>query len=92
MYMLNLQQCDILSDVSDIKSRLSTHNFDVCFDKGTYDAISLCPDDAISKREKYIENVFNLLRCNVESKSFLIITSCNWTKEELIKQFDKSKL
>lgn len=85
---VEFKQCDILSNVSDIQSRLSTQNFDVCFDKGTYDAISLCPDDALSKREKYIENVFDLLRSNVERKSFLIITSCNWTKEELVKQFD----
>ena len=53
--------------------------------------ISLCPDDAQSKREKYIENVSELLRSMESKKQLLILTSCNWTKDELVKQFQERK-
>ncbi|RZF47563.1 hypothetical protein LSTR_LSTR009099 [Laodelphax striatellus] len=49
------------------------------FDKGTYDAISLSPDDSQAKRNLYRDNVWKLL---IES-GFFIITSCNWTENEL---------
>ena len=71
---------------------LSRDSFDVCLDKGTYDAISLCPEDAKSKRQKYIENVSELLGSGGDAKRFLILTSCNWTEEELVKQFEGSKI
>lgn len=57
--------------------------FKIVHDKGTYDAISLCPDDTKTKRLKYIENVFKLLGEN----GLLILTSCNWTESELVKSF-----
>ena len=61
-------------------------------DKGTYDAISLCPDNARCKRRKYIDNVADLLGTDVNEKGLLIITSCNWTEEELTKHFQDRKL
>lgn len=57
--------------------------FDVCLDKGTYDAISLNPEDAKGCRVKYIDNVFSLLAAG----GLFIICSCNWTKTELLEQF-----
>ncbi|XP_055686966.1 EEF1A lysine methyltransferase 2 [Lutzomyia longipalpis] len=53
--------------------------FKITHDKGTYDAISLCPDDPTTKRAKYLENVHSL----TEDKGIFIITSCNWTEDEL---------
>lgn len=50
---------------------------------GTYDAVSLHPDDPKSKRETYILNIYNML----ENEGLLIITSCNWTETELCKAF-----
>ncbi|KFW87970.1 Methyltransferase-like 10, partial [Phalacrocorax carbo] len=41
--------------------------FEICIDKGTFDAISLNPDNA--------------------EEGFFLITSCNWTKEELLNEF-----
>lgn len=52
-------------------------------DKGTYDAVSLNPDDPKSKRLQYVEKVSELLK----SDGFFIITSCNWTQHELCEQF-----
>lgn len=51
---------------------------------GTYDAISLHPDDPKAKRGSYIRHVHEML----EDNGSLIITSCNWTEEELIAAFD----
>ena len=57
--------------------------FDVTLDKGTFDAISLMPQDSNSRHpcEVYCDKVTPLLKPG----AFLIITSCNWTKEELIR-------
>ena len=58
--------------------------FDVCTDKGTYDAISLCPEDSCSKRKQYVTSVASLLT----DRGIYIITSCNWTGEEIEQQFE----
>lgn len=55
----------------------------VALDKGTYDAISLHPQDSKCKREKYIDNIWKIL----SPPGIFIITSCNWTKEELLTHF-----
>lgn len=65
----------------------SDQKFDVCLDKGTYDAISLNPDDATGCQAKYIDNV----SCLLASDGVFIICSCNWTKPELLAQFSNSK-
>ncbi|XP_075989784.1 EEF1A lysine methyltransferase 2 [Anticarsia gemmatalis] len=63
--------------------------FGVIHDKGTYDAIGLNPDEPKKHREKYIEQVTEML----DEDGMFIITSCNWTEEELIKHFsEKMKL
>lgn len=56
--------------------------FDIIHDKGTYDAISLNANIK-EYRLKYLENVFKAL----DSNGFFIITSCNWTKDELNEHF-----
>ncbi|GAU93464.1 hypothetical protein RvY_05400-2 [Ramazzottius varieornatus] len=57
--------------------------FDLCIDKGTYDAVCLAPENSKEKRVAYMENVAKILH----SDGYLIVTSCNWTKDELITQF-----
>lgn len=56
--------------------------FDVVLDKGTFDAISLMPHSGNSPHpcEIYREKATALIKPG----SFLFITSCNWTKEELL--------
>ena len=55
--------------------------FDVVLDKGTFDAISLMEYQSSSQHpcDSYRQKVTPLLRPH----SFLVVTSCNWTKEEL---------
>ncbi|KAL1258308.1 hypothetical protein QQF64_011552, partial [Cirrhinus molitorella] len=57
--------------------------FDVCIDKGTFDAISLSPEDREEAKTRYL----NSLRTVMQPDGFFIITSCNWTKEQLLQIF-----
>ncbi|XP_068184204.1 EEF1A lysine methyltransferase 2 [Antennarius striatus] len=57
--------------------------FDVCIDKGTFDAISLNPDNTKKSKTLYIESLKDALK----DKGFFSITSCNWTKEQLLEKF-----
>jgi tRNA1(Val) A37 N6-methylase TrmN6 len=68
--------------------------YDVVLDKGTYDAICLDPaqEEANQKgedgpKEKYIQKVREMISDNGQ----LLITSCNWTREELTRDFGKCK-
>ncbi|XP_054975510.1 EEF1A lysine methyltransferase 2 isoform X1 [Sorex araneus] len=64
---------------------LPTHlsGFHVCIDKGTFDAISLSPDDAAAKRQQYVRALARALA----GRGYFLITSCNWTREELLQEF-----
>ena len=85
-----MQHCDILADITEVKEAVgySGDGFEICLDKGTFDAIALCPDDALAKRAKYIDNVACLVK---EQGGKLIITSCNFTENELAKHFQESE-
>ncbi|XP_017047538.1 EEF1A lysine methyltransferase 2 [Drosophila ficusphila] len=71
-----------VADLTQPQDELGT--FDVVHDKGTYDAVSLCPDNPKEKRALYLKTVHKLLRT---ADSLFVITSCNWTEEELEKSF-----
>lgn len=73
--------CDIL--VTDKSKNPLDNDFKLVHDKGTYDAISLNFDNSKLMRENYIKNVHNILL----PSGYLTISSCNWTKDELIKHF-----
>jgi len=97
---VKFKQCDVLMDAEEVKRAIGGDDggsiaFDVCLDKGTFDAIALCPDDAITKRAKYVTNVAQLLTddvnendVSVKKTGLLIITSCNFTENELVKHFE----
>lgn len=64
-----------------------SEGFDLVLDKGTFDAISLSAEtDAQGRRvcETYRERVLPLIK----KGAFLIITSCNWTRKELLNWFE----
>lgn len=71
---VNYSTCDILEGLND--------DYDVIHDKGTYDAISLSENASVN-RNKYIESICKHLK----SDGYFIITSCNWTQNELDNQF-----
>ncbi|BFZ10353.1 hypothetical protein BsWGS_13392 [Bradybaena similaris] len=75
---IKFEVCDILLPAS-VADLCRCRHFDVCLDKGTYDAISLRDAESSGDRVKYSQNVQSLL----SEGGHLIITSCNWTKEQL---------
>ncbi|RNA19194.1 hypothetical protein BpHYR1_000249 [Brachionus plicatilis] len=75
-----------VTDVLDSNAKYDDQ-FDVAIDKGTYDAISLCPDDPKNKRFLYKDYLKKILNQN----AFFVITSCNWTSKELQEFFSENK-
>ncbi|XP_076835128.1 EEF1A lysine methyltransferase 2 [Brachyhypopomus gauderio] len=57
--------------------------FDVCIDKGTFDAISLSLEGQEVSKQRYVTS----LRAALKPHGHFIITSCNWTREQLLKIF-----
>ncbi|XP_075390692.1 EEF1A lysine methyltransferase 2 isoform X1 [Tenrec ecaudatus] len=72
-----------VEDFLNLSNKVS--GFHICVDKGTFDAISLSPDDSLGKRKQYVKSLSRVLK----RKGFFLITSCNWTKEELLNEFSE---
>lgn len=82
------EQFDILQDAP---GQWLGDGFDIVLDKGTFDAISLNHDvDEEGKKgfEKYGGKLEKLLKTD----GYLLITSCNWTEEEVKKWFESPAL
>lgn len=62
--------------------------FDVCVDKGTFDAISLNPDSSMEGKMLYVKSLKEALKY----KGFFAITSCNWTKDQLLDRFGEGEM
>lgn len=75
---ITYEMLDLLN-YDEIVQKLGTKTFDIVHDKGTYDAISLHPENPAEKRAQYIENLFKLTSNN----GLLILSTCNWTETEL---------
>ncbi|KAM4592037.1 EEF1A lysine methyltransferase 2 [Odontesthes bonariensis] len=86
----NVLQAEGLTDVAVkvmdfLNCRGELKEFDVCIDKGTFDAISLNPDDTKEGKKLYVQALKDALK----DKGFFAITSCNWTKEQLLERFSE---
>lgn len=82
--LLRFETWDLLNDPP-FPSWLQ-NGFDIVLDKGTFDAISLMPAPPGLEHpcHVYRSKVLPLLM----PRGFLMITSCNWTKPELLNWFD----
>jgi hypothetical protein len=85
------EQVDLLTKENQFLQE-NAGKFDVLLDKGTLDAIALNQDplDAFGGRigmEIYADQVSHLMHTN----SILLITSCNFTEEELVKIITSNK-
>lgn len=78
VFYMWLQVEDFLNPSTELKG------FDVCIDKGTFDAISLSPEDREEAKKHYVTSLRTVMRPG----GFFIITSCNWTKEQLLQIFN----
>ena len=77
---------DVVLEHGDDKASQRRRAWDVVLDKGTFDAISLSDElDAHGRRlcEGYRERVLALVRPG----GLFLVTSCNWTEEELTSWF-----
>lgn len=89
---VDLKTIDLL-DLNGLDNNISLkEKFNFAVDKGTYDAISLASDKEF--RHKYPEAIHKLLDSSKDdhNPSVFLITSCNWTEEELVNIFESSKL
>lgn len=75
---------DIRFKVSDFMKDFTLDKADLILDKGTFDAISLC-DVTTSDGKRLFETYASAVVRLMKASSLLLITSCNWTQEELIK-------
>ncbi|XP_051883467.1 EEF1A lysine methyltransferase 2 [Pristis pectinata] len=60
-------------------------HYEICIDKGTFDAISLSFDHPGEKLRRYHQSLLNVLK----NGGLFLITSCNWTKQELVNHFNE---
>lgn len=74
---VTLKEVDFLNCQDELKG------FDVCIDKGTFDAISLNPDNAKESKSLYVKSLQSVLK----DQGVFVITSCNWTKDQLLERF-----
>ncbi|PGH17290.1 hypothetical protein AJ79_01173 [Helicocarpus griseus UAMH5409] len=76
--------------------------FDIVLDKGTFDAISLSAEEVVDVgkggedmkgsrvvQRRVCEQYPGVVRALVRIGGFLVVTSCNWTEEELIRWFTR---
>jgi SAM-dependent methyltransferase len=69
----------------------NVHGWDVVLDKGTFDAISLSDEKDVNGRricEGYKERVVPLIK----EGGIMLLTSCNWTQDELMAWFEGGEL
>jgi len=81
------QEYDILSGDGFPNQPRAESGFDVVLDKGTFDAISLSSDKDSSGR-RIFETYNSRVKPLVKIGGLFIITSCNWTEDELRTWFE----
>ena len=78
---IQFEVCDILEDLDTTESEAMKKTYNIVVDKGTFDAISL-GEKAVMDKKAYVGNIARVL----SKDGLLVITSCNWTEEELVSQ------
>eukprot|EP00090_Calanus_glacialis_P006488 TRINITY_DN15051_c0_g1_i1.p1 TRINITY_DN15051_c0_g1~~TRINITY_DN15051_c0_g1_i1.p1 ORF type:complete len:228 (+),score=81.52 TRINITY_DN15051_c0_g1_i1:44-727(+) len=82
---IQFEVCDILEDLDTTESEAMKKTYNIVVDKGTFDAISL-GEKAVMDKKAYVGNIARVL----SKDGLLVITSCNWTEEELVSQLGDS--
>jgi len=83
-------QYDVLDvcDVDGIPEKFR-NAFDLVLDKGTFDAITLDPLNKTSDDAKPIHQYPESMKSMMKHSGVFLITSCNWTEQELVAHFAK---
>ncbi|CAK9295431.1 unnamed protein product [Gordionus sp. m RMFG-2023] len=89
---ISYNHCDFL-DFDNLQNKYKNILFDLCIDKGTFDAITVnkskeeaCIIFQDDKIDSYIYSLQNILK----QEGLFFIISCNWTRKELLAIFDKT--
>ena len=82
---IDFREFDILDSSTSIGSQVS-----VLLDKGTFDAISLSSEKD-SRGRRISEQYRSRIKPFLEEGGLFLITSCNWTEEELRSWFEKDE-
>jgi EEF1A lysine methyltransferase 2 len=86
--MGNLARFKVM-DILEESHYLELPEVGLLMDKGTFDAISLAPfDKEPSPSNRYV----NAVNAILGKGKYFIITSCNWTKQELLARFSEFTL
>lgn len=89
---IQFEEWDILGSEDELRSGnvgwfpYDKGGFDIVLDKGTFDAVSLMAEK--SQCERYPGISGRLVR----KGGFLVVTSCNWTEEEVVKWFTSASI
>lgn len=89
---ITFEQFDLLKDDPATQLWWPSMGFDLVLDKGTFDAISLSgettriADKDVRIVETYPGKVINMIKPG----GFLLITSCNWTEDEIVRWFTQT--
>ncbi|KAL4780781.1 methyltransferase domain-containing protein [Aspergillus varians] len=90
---IRFEEWDILRSEDDLRTvgkldwfPYGKGGFDIVLDKGTFDAVSLMAEK--SQCERYPSIAGGLTR----KGGFLVVTSCNWTEEEVIRWFTSASI
>lgn len=84
--VITLNTCDLLDSAQWPNAFRSRSKVECVFDKGTYDAICLNPSDRHPLDELQHQYRLFIAHCLTDNGLF-ILTSCNWTRSELLLQF-----
>lgn len=89
---ITFKQLNLLEPLErQIEDHQKWNQFDIVWDKGTFDAICLNPDQSLSLdqlRAKYRAFLGSVLASN----GLFILCSCNWSKEELVREFASDEM
>uniref|UniRef100_A0AAZ3S874 Methyltransferase domain-containing protein n=1 Tax=Oncorhynchus tshawytscha TaxID=74940 RepID=A0AAZ3S874_ONCTS len=78
---VEVKEVDFMSCSGELSS------FDLCIDKGAFDTISLNPENTEESKACYVQ----ALRGALKEEGFFVITSCSWTKDQLLQMFSQGE-
>ena len=86
---ISFEQLDLLKDVPTQQSWWPEGGFDLVLDKGTFDAISLSGEtmEWEGKDVRVVEAYPGKVARMVKPGGYFLITSCNWTEQEVLRWF-----
>ena len=83
---VEFQRWDIMTEpVEEVRRGAQADGWDLVLDKGTFDAVSLSEEAAKGGLRHYV----NVTRRLVKKGGRVVVTSCNWTEEEIRRWFEE---